>query len=514
MRSKGILFFLVAALLCSCSPVPTVDWEGGYREEDLVLPEAPSPSFTIAELNAQDEGEEAPGLPSLGKVRPLVIPIEFAEFPFPEAASSKIENAFSGKESVSSFYEESSGGLLRLDFLFGEKVVLEGSALSHLQGNGSMGRKTISILRKGVSAQDPSLLKEADSNGDGFLDAVYLIYSAPTFEEHDYGEASDSRASEFWAYTYYDYGREGDPEDPCGMGYVWCSYSFLDRAKEGDPRTLIHETGHLFGLPDLYSEAGEDDSYLLEEEKYRMPMGGLDMMDLGLGDHNGWSKYALGWKRALYVPEDAPDEFVIELTGERDSLFLLPPGEEPSPYSEGLWIELYDPRGLNEKDANERYLGIYPFNYSIPGIRMIHVDARLCQGRRNGSLVLKEEYSKEKEPSLGEGTFYLLSSDNDPRLSKTDRNSLLALVEADGVDRLSNQDYPKTGLLHYADNRDLFVPEEGRDFFRMDTHSSFFQEKDGLPCLNSGESFPYEIRVNGIRDGKDGLSASLTISRV
>ena len=513
MRSKGFAFSFIGVLLCSCSLVPTADWASGYLAGDISLPEAPSPSFTIAELNAQDEGEDAPGLPSIGKARPLVIPVEFEEFPFPEEASSKIRNAFAGEGSLASFYEESSGGLLRLDFLFGEKVVLGGDALSHLQGNGAMGRKTVSILRKAVSAQDPGLLQEGDSDGDGFLDAVYLVYSAPTFEEHDYG-GDDSRAEEFWAYTYYDYERDGDPENPCGMGYVWCSYSFIDRSKEGDPRTLIHETGHLLGLPDLYSDAGEDASYTLEEEKYRMPMGGLDMMDLGIGDHNGWSKYALGWKKPLYVPKDAPDEFVVELKGEGDSLFLLPPGEEISPYSEGIWIELYDPSGLNEKDAKERYLGIYPFNYSIPGIRMIHVDARLCAGRRNGSLILKEDYLGEKEPELGKGGFYLLASDNDPRLSKADKNSLLALIEADGVDRLSNQGYPEAGLLHYADNRDLFVPEEGKDSFSMGRHSSFFQERNGVPSLNSGESFPYAVKVNGIRAGKDGVSASLTISRV
>ena len=55
-------------------------------------------------------------------------------------------------------------------------------------------------------------------------------------------------------------------------------------------RTIIHETGHVLGLPDYYSARsqtgqGSDHSGILT----------FDMMMQNMGDHNGYSKWLVGW---------------------------------------------------------------------------------------------------------------------------------------------------------------------------------------------------------------------------
>ena len=51
-----------------------------------------------------------------------------------------------------------------------------------------------------------------------------------------------------------------------------------------DSHTFRHESGHIFGLEDLYDYSG---NYL--------PMGGFTLQVNNLGDHDPYSRLALGW---------------------------------------------------------------------------------------------------------------------------------------------------------------------------------------------------------------------------
>lgn len=518
VKKKLFAFFLLVLFsfsLSSCHTFSFSEWGKGYVSATKELEKAPSPTLTYDALNAYDEGEFTPALSARGNQKALVVPVEFSDFLFPSDYQEKLETAFLGPNpyfySVQDYYSLSSYGALSLDFVITDKIEMNVTASEFMKGTSNHSRKTVRLLREALSSLSSSLsLIDFDQNQDGYLDAVYLVYSAPTYEEHDYvAEGLNAEeANEFWAYTYYDYGANANFSSPVGMDYIWCSYSFLERSSIGaDTHTLIHETGHLFGLPDYYNSASFDDTYRDERYKYRMPLGGLDMMDLGLGDHHAWTKYALGWSSPYLVYQEE-GSFTVELkdTSYGESIFLLPDSGEISPFSEGIMIELLSLDTLSSLDAEKRYLGQYPLYYSLPGIRITHVDARIVEARRSGNLILKDHYvfGITNDDLTLEPYFYTVGADNDPRNSKEDAYSLLELVEADQKNHLDQQDGAN---IYYADNNDLFYPEEGKNIFSP----SYLGEK-GL--LHSGESFPYQIQINGIRDLDKGKSASITISRV
>ena len=65
-----------------------------------------------------------------------------------------------------------------------------------------------------------------------------------------------------------------------------------DQFAKVDTHTYIHETGHLLGLSDYYSQDAT--------QKFK-PMGGMDMMDYNLGDENTFSKMLLNWTRPYVI---------------------------------------------------------------------------------------------------------------------------------------------------------------------------------------------------------------------
>ena len=521
MKKSGFFkFFLFLSLfsLTSCQSYSFENWQSGYQEKTIELERMPDASFLFSDLGKQDEGEYTPTISSLGKSNILVVPVEFLDFKFPSNYEEVLENTFNGPSdyfySVHDYYDQSSFSKLDLHFEIAPKYEVNLSSVEFMKGNTARSRKSVSLLRRVVSSYRSSYdYSSFDQDNDGFIDAVYLIYSAPPYEQYDYHVLglNEEEYSDFWAYTFLDYNAEKNTNNPVGKSFIWCSYSFLNQ-KGGDAHTLIHETGHLFGLPDLYNTAMNNDVYK-EKEKYRMPLGGLDMMDLGLGDHNAWTKYALGWKNPYYVYDSSFDSFTIELE-EGESVFLLPKESELSPYVEGILFEFMDTNHLNQWDANERYLGEYPYFYSLPGIRVIHVDARITKARRNGNLLVKGEYVKNltKEDFSLENGFYTLGADNNPTSSKEDVFSFLKLIEADNKNDLDNLEYPQIHELHYADNRDLFIPETGKNIFSMEKYKSSFVEDK--PFLNSGASLSYEVKVNGIKQLNTKKYASLTFSCV
>ena len=54
--------------------------------------------------------------------------------------------------------------------------------------------------------------------------------------------------------------------------------------------TVIHETGHVLGLPDYYSASTQTGG-----ASWPSGIMGSDMMMDNVGDHNGFSKWLLGW---------------------------------------------------------------------------------------------------------------------------------------------------------------------------------------------------------------------------
>ncbi len=306
-------------------------------------------------------------LNSQGNQKILVIPVEFSDFPSSklkggeEGSLKYIEKAFFGKskdtffESVSSYYYKSSYGHL----------TLEGKVSAWFKTN-----KTVEEMKKEsvYSIKSQHVLQEAikwyndnyddiedfDQDKDGYIDAVWLIYSAPQVNGDDF----------LWAHTYSDYSHNYS-FTPMASVYSWASYNFLFYQKTSVPEThvLIHETGHLFGLKDYYSTDNSD--------KYA-PTAYFDMMDTNIGDHNAFSKMLLNWTTPYVVTDEC--EITINSFTESGECILISPSWNGNPMDEYLLLEYYTPTFLQKADSKTNWE--YK-NLSSSGLRVYHVDARI-----------------------------------------------------------------------------------------------------------------------------------------
>ena len=470
-------------------------------------------------------------LPPTGKSNVLVLPVEIDGYPFLDSIIDDLEAVYNGTSatlgypSVSEFYSVSSYGRKELDFEIAPVYEL---GLDLKESFEEAGRERLSnfVLSRALPFYAKSHdLSSFDLDEDGYIDAIAIVYSAPDYQSHDYGSSFPSDdASELWAYTYY--ASSSSLSSPSPRAHSWISSSFLYKGANLllDPHTFIHETGHLFGLEDYYSYDQSDASVPSSDpEKYRSPLGMLDMMDYGLLDHNAWSKFALGWIEPWHVDESCfrlGEEITVELkdletSGEAIVIPARGSDYKGHAFDEFMMIELFAPVGLNSFDAGKSYQAGYPKGYTMPGLRIYHVDARMV-GKGNYSGVSSDpaDIAWGHLDNPINGHFDVAASNTASRSEAPSRAPLISLIEAEGKNTLKNENYESTGRLFGADNRALFYPDANHAHFSMDDFAPFFANIDpsGKALMNDGSEWGYSIRVNGIKKSGDGYSASITIS--
>ena len=346
--------------------------------------------------------------PSVGEVPMLVIPISFSDFscstlPYGcEGTRQDIERAFFGSEeettweSVRTFYEESSFNQLSFT---GMVTPWFTPAISAVQlSNNPTGGVNANVMIPAVNwfkQSFPELVPLYDSDQDGFLDAVYLVYSVESQPDNPlFGAGKDV----FWAFTAY-VGANPNIADPQVFHYCWSSYDFMymdgyyNRDDQGrllrdpvtdepvfnpwidnegkmkvDAHVYIHEVGHLLGLFDYYSYDQSKGDW--------GAMGGVDMMDYNVGDHNPYSKAILGWAKPTIIQQSITLELQPYAT--TGSSLLVTPSFNQTLMDEYILIEYYTPEGLFESDSIDAFAGRYPKTFSIPGVRIYHVDSRVA----------------------------------------------------------------------------------------------------------------------------------------
>jgi M6 family metalloprotease-like protein len=303
--------------------------------------------------------------------------------------------------------------------------------------------------------------QEFDSDQDGYIDAVYFIYSVE-FDPRD--EALGEQKDVFWAFVSY-IGGLANVASPTMFHYGWSSYRFLyndgvvlrsDNGKflfdenskprlepyrDADGRldvnahVLIHEFGHLFGLEDYYSYDRSKGDW--------GALGALDMMDFNVGDHHPFSKSVLGWTYPTVITDTTT--FTLSPFQEKGQFVLLTPTYQDTMLDEYLLIEFYTPTGLQAKDASEAYAGRYPRQFSIPGIKVTHVDARvgeymLMDGRWQFTRYVTEAPQRT-------GIRYDLAHSNTASRSLNPHFKLLHLLESSGQNTFINGGYATDATL-------------------------------------------------------------------
>ncbi len=368
------------------------------------------PNIKASELKEKAKSFDLTGgLPSIGEPKVLVIPVEFTDYPATDTMQKDLEIAFfgtsmqTGWESLYSYYYKSSYGKLSITGTVTEPFNTGKASIDYKSDDFDY-----EILKAALEYYDTQInYDEYDTDKDGYIDSIYLIYT----KEYDL-----TGKTNWWAYTYQYFTETNEYYDNVEADfYSIMSYQFLfddlqDKKVKYNCETIIHETGHLLGLDDYY-----------DYEENNGPNGGIgggDMMDYNVGDHNAYSKALLGWINPYLLTGKT---ITIDLNGFASSgdAIMICKNWNGTFYDEYFIIDFYTPTGVNEMVKGNSGL------FSISGIRIYHINATLN--------------TYENATSIWEMTKY----NNSNSLRR-----LITLIEADGRNDIDD--------LGYSENSDLF----------------------------------------------------------
>lgn len=459
-------------------------------------------------------------MPSLGDVNILVIPVSIVgyESNATETNRQKIETAFFGEssetswESLASFYEKSSYGNLRISGTVSPWFECGYSAYeisSFEDKKSSYFDPTVRILREAVAwykkTQD-STGREFDSDSDGLIDGVWLVYDAPNYMNWSKLALTDKIKNVFWAYTYSDYElKYAHPANPDPYRYCWASIDFLfsGYGKNGiDTHTYIHETGHLLGLDDYYVASKSNDT-----PKNYSPMAGIDMMDNNIIDHDSFSKMALGWVEPKAASKNGT--YTLKPYQTDGDCLIIPTdrGWNGSPFDEYILIEYYTPTGLNKKDSDSYYPGssIQLQGFTTSGIRIFHVDARMVAYTAQSG-----PYYVDKVNQSNSVATTIAHSNSSAYNHLNPEFRLIQLMDATKKRNFDMDNDPTNQFLYknaYADNSSLFMKG---DVFTYEKYKNSFPayRYAKQSSMNNGSVFSKTITIDNITSE----GATITIS--
>lgn len=295
------------------------------------------------------------GMATTGEANILLIRVDFPDYSFSdndtEDALKQIAFGPSGEgqpgypyESLSAYYERSSYGRLHIS----------GQVASYTAKNNrdTYSRSMADLFKEAMTALDAQGMdfSQFDGNRDGLIDGVYIHFAGP---DTGWGTA--------WWSQKMSYG--GDPFVLDGVALS--DYVTLHDNSASGARTLVHETGHMLGLADYYSYTAQT---------YENGIRTFDMMCDNTGDHNGFSKWLLGWIDVEDITRVSADDGSAELSlsaisGNGGSKIAVVSPVDSGMFSEYFLVQ-YDVPGLNNE-------GIYYPNTPDSGFRVFHINATL-----------------------------------------------------------------------------------------------------------------------------------------
>ena len=319
------------------------------------------PKYDLGEINAKEvgfnnrldtDGPLTEGcLPSIGNPKILVIPVNLDKNNETKSLLNEIEIAFNGTseqtgyESVKSYYQKSSYGKLNLDINVLDEWFTPRYSKNYYEkyyDNDTGDDGSTLLMQEALSYYDDQInFEEYDTNDDGYIDSVWLIYNCDVnFDDSD---------SIYWAFVYWDYS-DNEYDGKMAYYYAFGGTDFMHQTKEEastydptnikiDAHTYIHETGHLLGLDDYY-----------DYDEVRGVKGGLygaDMMDYNIGDHGAINKLLLGWITPTVVVGSGTITLDIESFVDTGKCLIVTNKKLTSIYDEYYMMEFYTNTGLN-----------------------------------------------------------------------------------------------------------------------------------------------------------------------
>ncbi len=346
--------------------------------------------FTDADKvkDVTDQFSYLDGCPTVGTPGVLVIPVEFSDRTASQLGYS-IDNIKSVFEkdgeneyySVYDYYYISSLGQLSLDITVVDQW-FRPSKPSTYYANYTMSIDGEDVFMGDQLVMDEALkyldkeidLSKYDSDSNGIIDAVVLVTTLKIDGESDF----------YWAYRYWNYYTDSEDyyyeyDGVSANDYLWASYEFIheDTLLTGDysdtsiinPYTFIHELGHILGADDYY-----DTTY------FGSPLGGYDIMDSEVGDHNAYTKFNLGWiTSSRLIVTDTSVTLTLEDFSKNGDTIILANNFDPTL---GVYQEYYILVYYTDSELNSGIGGYFDKN----GILVYHVDASLYYEEYEGEI--------------------------------------------------------------------------------------------------------------------------------
>ena len=360
-------------------------WNAGTKLEFIkrvTIDDLPSATelFPKAEITGKNNFPNFVGglkavMPSVGTAKPLVLLIDFPDQRRPRHVTAEnIESALFSLDvpkSLGAFYYRSSYGKLTID---GRVYVWY-----RMKQPRSSYESDSEIMREAVGYYIDNCglnLADFDADNDGVVDSLYILWAG----NMESGTGMwDSAYRSTW---------DNSPEkwDRKVTGYIFVPGSTIWSSVPPlrcNTNSLIHETGHLLGLNDYYSydisERENSDGSIYTGGALEGGLGGMDMMDTNIGDHNIFSKWLLGWSDPVVIGYND----IKSLDGQTyrlkpsavsgDGIFIKLKNED-SMYTELLVIEAVSPV-LNFSEYSR---------LTQPVVRVFHVETSIAESNTVG----------------------------------------------------------------------------------------------------------------------------------
>ena len=299
---------------------------------------------------------QAPRVNSVGNVKNLVILMRFQDHQNRTVPTredfDKIFNAPGGHPllaptgSVKDYYLENSYGQLQLNSTVFQWVTLPRTEAYYAAGESGLTLRITEAIRDALAAADSMVdFSSFDQNQDGWVDAIAFVHSGYGAEWGGIDSSGADFKNRIWSHRWSISpwtSAEGVKVSDYHINPGLWGTSGSDPGRIG---VICHETGHFFGLPDLYdtSQAGEGiGSWGLMANSW-----GFDGSQHKPPHFSAWSKIFLGWLSA--TPLSSPGTYSLHQSetttnGQLPTVYRLNSGYPPGEY---LLIENRQPFGFD-----------------------------------------------------------------------------------------------------------------------------------------------------------------------
>jgi len=326
------------------------------------------PSREVRESSAAAASSPVPGtedvpspVPARGDVKNIVILLRFANHTERQLPSDSdfntIFNAPGGSPtlapsgSVRDVYLQNSYGAMRLNSTVFAWVTLPQPESYYADGQRSLSYRVQEAIIDGLNLADPLVdFAQFDGDRDGFVDAITFIHSGYGAEWGGTDEDGTDYTNRIWSHrwaiptwTSAEGVRVSDYHISPALWGTWGN-------QPGHIGVICHETGHFFGLPDLYDGDGGEGigSWCMMANSW-----GFSGNQFNPPHFSAWSKIFLGWLTPTRIT--GPGTYTLPQAESSPSVFRI---EQGFPSGEYLLIENRQPSGF-DRDIPQGGLAVW-----------------------------------------------------------------------------------------------------------------------------------------------------------